>query len=691
MCHAPAGFGKTTFVTQWSERDRRPSSWLTLREADNDPVLFLKHLWSALEQLKSLDPHYGQDLESFSPQVDAAAARLLDRFGSHTPMQLVVDEIERLTEPAALSVFDSLVATVPEGSQLVIVGRSKAKLHLSRSRASGDLWEVGSSDLCFNIDETLEAYQRAGMAISPDEAGLLCTETEGWPAAVGLALMATAAHGSRHLGVEVPRRQIADYLMEEVLENEADATRQFLIETSVADRLSGPLCSAITGRPDAAKVLIDLERRNLFVSPMDGEGQWYRYHQIWRSFLFNELRSSGRDISLLESLAAEWHERHGDAADAFELFCRCDDLERAGGVLMRHYDDYASRGHIGSLLSWLQLCKEEDIESDPQLAIPAGWITLLSGDFERASRYVGAAQRLDLDRPSADGASSMRTAMRNLRATLGLGGARQMLADGLSVIESERAQRTRWVIGGYRVVGTAQMILGQRNDAIAAFEEVLVLSENHPQEQHNRLFSLGCLALINFDRSDADRAERYVRIGQRESTAFEGGVLSLPLSVAEATFELYHHSGSARPALVKAIAATNRARSVPWLQAEMATRCSALARQSGNRQIARDVLKDGRQACARMDNAEGVVERLEQQQALLLQGDPVIAVLSPAERKVLEQLRTYRTLKEIGERLLISRTTVKTHVASIYSKLGVTGRAEAVAFLTEDASLDPDS
>jgi DNA-binding CsgD family transcriptional regulator len=113
-------------------------------------------------------------------------------------------------------------------------------------------------------------------------------------------------------------------------------------------------------------------------------------------------------------------------------------------------------------------------------------------------------------------------------------------------------------------------------------------------------------------------------------------------------------------------------------------RCSALARQSGNRNIARDVHKDGRQACARMDDAEGVVERLEQQQALSLQGGPVIAVLSPAERKVLEQLRTYRTLREIGERLLISRTTVKTHVASIYSKLGVTGRAE-------DTSLDPDS
>ncbi len=690
MCQAPAGFGKTKFVAQWCERDRRPSSWLTLREADNDPVLLLKHLSSALDQLESLDPPYGQDLDSLYPQVDAAAARLLGRFASHTPMQVVVDEIERLTEPTALSVLDSLIATVPEGSQLVIVGRSDSKLHLSKSRASGDLWEVGSSDLCFNVDEIVEVCQRSGLAISPDEARLLCTETEGWPAAVGLALMTPGMHGSRHLGVGVPYRQIADYLMEEVLASESEATRQFLIETSVADRVSGPLCTAITGRPDAAKVLIDLERRNLFVSPIEGEREWYRYHQIWHSFLFNELKSSGCDISLLESLAAQWHARHGDAGDAFELFCRSGDLERAGEVLMQHYEDYASRGHVSSLLSWLQLCKEEDIESDPQLAIPAGWITLLSGDFERASRYVAAAQRLDLDRSSADGALSMWTAMRNLRATLGLGGARRILADGLSVIESERAQRTRWVIGGYRAVGIAQMILGQRNDASAAFEEVLVLSENHPQAQHTRLFSLGCLALINFDGDDADRAEHYVGIGRRESTAFEGGVLGLPLAVAEATFELHHQTGSTRPALVKAIAATKRARSVPWLQAEMSSRCSALARQSGNRQVALDLLKEGRQACARMDDAEGVVEHLEQQQLLLLRGDPRIAVLSPAERKVLEQLRTYRTLKEIGEHLLISRATVKTHVASIYSKLGATGRGEAVAFLTDDTSLDPD-
>ena len=102
VCHAPAGFGKTTFVGQWCARDQRPGSWLTLREADNDPVLFLKHLWSALEHLEKLGPHHGQDLESLYQQVDAAAARLLDRFGHHTPMQLIVDEIERSTEPTAL-------------------------------------------------------------------------------------------------------------------------------------------------------------------------------------------------------------------------------------------------------------------------------------------------------------------------------------------------------------------------------------------------------------------------------------------------------------------------------------------------------------------------------------------------------------------------------------------------------------
>ena len=144
-----------------------------------------------------------------------------------------------------------------------------------------------------------------------------------------------------------------------------------------------------------------------------------------------------------------------------------------------------------------------------------------------------------------------------------------------------------------------------------------------------------------------------------------------------------------QPSLSRAVAAIQMARSTPWLQAEMALRCARLAHRSGNRRMAGDALKDARQACARLADAEGLVERLDRQQSLLRTGDPVLTVLSPAERKVLAQLKTHRTLKEIGEHLYISRTTVKTHVASIYAKLGVSRRADAVAFLVDDDVTDP--
>ena len=457
VCHAPAGYGKTTLAAQWCRLDERPTAWLRLRPTDNDPVLLLLRLAAALGSVENLDPEYEQALQSFRPSLERAIDRLLDRLQRHRPLQLALDQADQLTEPASLAVLGAVVPAVPAGSQLVVTSRGEVGVPLARFHVSGDLRELQAADLAFTVDETSDLFRHNGVDISERDASTLQSETEGWPAAIGLSLMSARSVGGQiRTSLLLPRRQIGDYLMEEVLDQEPPEIRTFLIRTSILESLTAPLCDAVTGRSDSGQILSDLEGRNLFVAPTGGGDGWYRLHHLWRSFLRSQLSGSGCRADELYRRAAAWHEAHGDPGSSFRLACKGGDTAMAGRVLLRHYDAYASRGLISSLLQWLAECSDRDIEGDPQLAIAAGWITMLSGDFPRATRYLAAAEHHELERPSADGASSLRMALINFRAALGLGGAEQMLADGLAVIESERRHRTRWLVGGYR--GSARRI-----------------------------------------------------------------------------------------------------------------------------------------------------------------------------------------------------------------------------------------
>jgi LuxR family transcriptional regulator, maltose regulon positive regulatory protein len=681
--HAPAGYGKTTLATQWCRRDRRPTSWLTLRPGDADPILLLSRLSSALEAIEPLDPDYEEILRTFDVSVEWAVDRLLDRLERHRPFQLALDEVDRVTGKGPRDVLNALMNAMPHDSQMVLTSRAESVLPLARLHVSGDIRELRAADLAFTVEETAELFRESGLAMTDQAIATLHEETEGWPAAVGLVFEAARSSGQQVQRCTLPLRELAGYLREEVLHQEDTSIRTFMLQTSFLPRLSAPLCDAVTLRNDSSRILADLESRNLFVRSLDDGARWYRYHNLWKWFLRSQLEHSEMNVDELRDRAAAWHEDHGDPGQSFRMACQSGDLQRAGRVLLRHCDAYASRGLIGSLRSWMRRCSEDDVEADPQLSIAGGWISMLSGDFERSSRYLAAAQRHDLDRPSADGASSLRAAMINLRAALGLGGGDQILSDGLSVIESERHWHTRLLVGGYRATGAAHLVLGQDAEAVADFEEVLFLTADHAHDRHTRVFSLGCLALAQADLGHWEQAERCIRHAESESAPFLG-ILNLPLTVAQAAVQAHlAPREESVPMLLAAVEATEAARAVPWLEAEMALRCSRLAQRYGNRKLARRALANARQACLHMEEPGILLRRAQNQQSLLLHGDSAVGLLTPAERRVLEQLETHRTLKEIGEHLYISRATVKTHVSAIYAKLNVAGRSEAVAWLQD--------
>jgi LuxR family transcriptional regulator, maltose regulon positive regulatory protein len=686
VVRAPAGYGKSTFASQWCRTDDRPSAWLSLRDADNDALQLLGRLAVALEALESVDPGLVVALQRPMPPVEAVLLpRFLDGLALRGPFQLGLDDVHLLDSPQAIVVLKSLANAVPEGSQVIVVSRADPPIGLARLRAAGSLHELGASDLALDESEAARLLAVAGVRLSREEVSELWSATEGW--AAGLALTAMSRIKDDRYNppalLSLERRGIADYFREQVLDVEPDDLRQFLLATSGVQRLSGPLCDAMTGRSDSAEVLSSLAATNLFVIPLDDEGHWFRYHHLFQSLLEAEsaLLGEPRARDLMDRAAA-WHEENGDPAEAFDYARRARNFDRAGRVLLRDYEGYLAVGRHDTVLRWLDQCREEDIESDPQLAIAAAWMRIHSGDGERANRYLAAAERSELDRPSSDGASSLHAAMINLRATLGPRGAKQMLEDSISLVDSELAARTRRLAAGYRSLAVAHMCLGNTVESIDAFNEMLALTQNNPRTRYVWIYGLGLLALAHGDLGDWARAERLTRQAEENVADLERVVERLPVIVARAVIAA--HAGdhaAAADALGAARALMPTAGAGALQQAELGLRCAQAAHAIGDEARARSLARDAELACRRVVDPGSIQARVSAFRDRMAGVNPLIASLSPAETRVLRQLATHRTLQEIAEHLYVSRPTVKTHVAAIYSKLGVTSRADAVAAL----------
>jgi LuxR family maltose regulon positive regulatory protein len=692
LVRAPAGYGKSTFAAQWCRSDERPAAWLSLRDSDNDVVQLLHRLTAALEGLDPVDPELLNELNTPEPAIVAdLVPRFLDDLDLRMPTQLCLDDAQLIVHPMAIAVLKGLANSIPDGSQLVLVSRSYPAIGLARIRAAGDLQELGAADLALTEGETRQMFALAGVDLSDEETTRLCSVTEGWAAALALAAIAHTKSGQLPSALLSPRRRdVADYFREEVLDLERDEVRQFLIDTSMVDRLSGPLCDAMTGLTGSAMLLSDLAETNLFVIPMDEGREWFRYHHLFQELLQGELYRRNDDrITGLYARAAAWHEEHGDPAESFEYARRGNDFDRAGRILLRNWDYYLGTGRSATVMGWLDRCEGSGIESDPQFDIAAGWITGHLGDAERASRFLAAAERADLDAPSADGATTLRASMLLLRASLGTGGARMMLEDSLAFVGVELPVRGPGLFEGYLNVGLAHLLLGHSAEAINAFNETLVLTEKslEPHHLYARAYCLGLVALIDADCGEWARADRHARLAEELLAGLDLVVHRLPMLTARAAIAA--HAGDregSTAALSEAREIMPAALAIPYLQAELSLRCAQTAQQLGDENAAKALASDAESASHRVGDLGLIPERLRIFRERMGGVDPLLASLTPAERRVLRQLASHRTRREIADRLFVSTSTIKSHVAAIYAKLGVNSRTAAVAALGSEAT-----
>lgn len=407
---APAGYGKTTLLSRWAHEHAHSTAWLSLDARDNDPSRFWTHLITALQ---SLFPTVGERSEQLlsSPR-DFDAEQMIESLvsdfaGVSPPAALILDDLHLIEAPAVHEVMSLLINQAAWPVHLVIAARHNPPWALPRLRARAQLLEIGTQDLHFTLEET-KAFleQTAGLTLSSEEISILQRRTEGWIAGLQLAALALREKESRAefmQGLERGHRLILDYLADEILKGQSEEVQEFLIQTSILDRLNASLCDALLDRCDSAQVLSRLEGGNLFVIPLDPRGDWYRYHELFTDLLRSRLAKTHPElVRRLHSKAGLWFAEQDLVEEAVQQALLAQEYERAVTLLNQSVSALLARSEVRAVLAWLELLPGEFVRSDPNVCLLFGSALALSARFEEAEALLKRVEELTRRKTAMD-------------------------------------------------------------------------------------------------------------------------------------------------------------------------------------------------------------------------------------------------------------------------------------------------
>jgi LuxR family maltose regulon positive regulatory protein len=404
LVSAPAGFGKTTLLTEWlAERasGAPPIAWLSLDEGDNDPIRFLSYLVAAL---RTVEGGMGEGVlaplrSPQPPSTEAVVGVLINEIGALAGgLTIVFDDYHHIVSDMIHGIVAFLLDRLPPNAQVVISTRVDPPLPLSRLRARGQMTELRASDLRFTTEEA-SAFLGEVMTLdlSPQDVEALERRTEGWIAGLQLAALSMRGLGDVSGFIAAftgSNRYVLDYLVDEVLARQPEPVTGFLLETSILDRLSGELCDALTRRDDGQEMLETLERENVFVFALGQERRWYRYHHLFAEVLRHHLRRRRPEaVPELHRRASRWYEQSGILDEAIKHAVSAGDAERAAELVEEAAGGALARGEVTLLLGWMGALPEELVSSRPGLCIPYAWALLISGRLEEAEERARDAER----------------------------------------------------------------------------------------------------------------------------------------------------------------------------------------------------------------------------------------------------------------------------------------------------------
>ena len=689
---APAGYGKTTLLSQWAERNGQAFAWVTVDEGDNDPKVLLTYVAQALDAVEPID---GRVFDALASPVSSVPGSVVPRLGSAfssmtSPVVLLLDDVHTLHNRECRAALSALADHVPGGSRLALAGRAEPPLRIARLRAEGRILEIGPGDLSLTPEEASSLLLNADVALSEDEVAELHRRTEGWPAGLYLAALYLREGGplaSAAVSFGGGDRLVSEYMESEFLARISRRQRVFLTRTAVLERLSGPLCDAVLELSGSAVTLADLARSNLLLVPLDRRGEWYRYHHLFRDMLLAELeRLEPGLIPVLRRRAAGWCVRNGLPEEALEYSMAAEDVDAAAGLVEKLAVPAHRQGRVPTGQRWFGWLEDRGgIEGHPMAAVLASLLSALTGRPVEAERQADAVDRWQYGDPARPGDPSTEAWAAVLRAFLCRHGAEQMRADA---DEAVRRFATQGLVspGPAILQGIARVLCGDLDGGDAALEDGISVGEEAGAHEDVAL-ALCERSLVAIARGDWGRAEVLAERGR--GVLRRAGIehsYATPLVCAVQARAAMHRGDV--PAARQELVSAQRLRhlltyALPHFavqaRIELARVHFALADLPGARTLMREVDELLRRRPG-LGNLAGEAPALRAQLAKERDSNgPGASALTGAELRLLPMLSTHLSFPEIAGELFLSRNTIKSEAISIYRKLGASSRSQAVA------------
>jgi len=398
---APAGYGKTSLAVDWVGHQPAPFAWLSLDEGDDDPARFLAYLISALRRVQ--DGIGASALAMLAvpgpPPLEGALMALINELtAARQPVILVLDEYHTIQAAPIHQMMAFLLERQPDHLHQVIISRADPPLPLHRLRARRQMLEIRQDDLRFSPGESAAFLKESmGIELAQGDMDALAARTEGWVVGLQLAALSLRSHPDAHTFVQSftgSNRYILDYLFEEAFRQQPADVQAFLLRTSLLKRLTAPLCNVVTGGDDGQNQLEDLEKANLFITPLDPERHWYRYHPLFANLLHHLLRLSGDPPEAeLHRRASRWFWENKSPGEAVQHALEAPDWELAGAIIQESSDAMLKHGEGATLLNWLSQLPAEFLSSQPELYLIYAWVLMLAGHFATAQPILGQIEQ----------------------------------------------------------------------------------------------------------------------------------------------------------------------------------------------------------------------------------------------------------------------------------------------------------
>jgi LuxR family maltose regulon positive regulatory protein len=698
---APAGYGKTTLLSQWAESSGQAFAWVSVDDTDNDPKVLLSYVAEALDAAQPVGQRVFDALTSPASSVPGSVVpRLGHAFASMTvPVVLVLDDVHLLHNRECRSALSMLADHVPRGSRFVLAGRSEPPLQIARLRAGGRIVEIGPADLSLGREDAAALLRAADVVLPEDDLTALHRTTEGW--AVGLYLAALyLREGGSLKGAVAPfggdDRLVSEYMESEFLTRISRRHRAFLTRTAVLERMSGPLCEAVLEMHGSAAVLAELARSNLLLVPLDGRGQWFRYHHLFRGMLLAELERHEPELPRdLRRRAARWCLDQGRPEEALEYSIAAGNVDLAAGLVEKLGVRTHRQGKFGTLQRWFEwLDRQGGMAKHPMAAVLAGLFSAMMGrpvDAERWADVVDHWQYGDGPR-RGDPAAEAHAAI--LRALMCRRGVQQVLADAAEA--GQRCAEANIVTPAPALYqGLGRVLSGDLSAADALFRQAVTAGEQ--AGAHETLAVTLCeRSLVSMARSDWDRAGALA--GQARAVLRQAGIeqsYATPLVCAVHARAALHHDDL--PAARQELSTARLLRhlltyAMPQLAVQARIHLGLAHLALGDAAGAETLLREIGEVLHRRPDLGNLVAETRQLQARVSRArgrcTPGASALTTAELRLLPLLPSHLSFPEVAAELSLSPHTVKSQAYSIYRKLGVSSRSEAVARSREFALLE---